>query len=75
MAVFSASATPASSCLANGQRRSSMLPQSPKDTARKASEHVAKMVLPGSYTQPQRALNDEARDYGFKVRRLKDAGA
>jgi ParB/RepB/Spo0J family partition protein len=49
--------------LATSQRRSSVLPRSHKDAARKAFERVTKAVLPASYAQLQRALDREARAY------------
>jgi ParB/RepB/Spo0J family partition protein len=49
--------------LPTSKRRSSVLPRSHKDAARKAFERVTKSVLPASHTQLQRALEREARAY------------
>ena len=49
--------------LPTAQRRSSALPRSYKDTARKAFEQITKSVLPASYVQLQRAIAAEARSY------------
>lgn len=58
--------------LPTSQRRSSVLPRSRKDAARKAFERVTKSVLPGSYAQLQRALDREARDYAKRQGELTD---
>jgi ParB/RepB/Spo0J family partition protein len=49
--------------LAASKRRSSVLPCSRKDTARKALERLNKKVLPAPHVQLQRALEREAREY------------
>jgi ParB/RepB/Spo0J family partition protein len=49
--------------LATSKRRSSVLPRSHKDGARKAFERVTKSVLPASHTQLRRTLEREARAY------------
>ncbi len=49
--------------LPTAARRSSALPRSYKDTARKAFEQITKSVLPASYVQLQRAIAAEARSY------------
>jgi hypothetical protein len=70
MVVFVARHYAAQLVLATSQRRGSVLPRSHKDTARKAFERVTKTVLPGSFTQLQRALNAEAHDYQSKLTEL-----
>ena len=70
MVLFAAQHYASQLVLAASQRRGSVLPRSHKDTARKAFERVTKKVLPGSYSQLQRALNAEARDYETKLAEL-----
>ena len=53
--------------LPTAQRRSSALPRSYKDTARKAFEQITKSILPASYVQLQRAIAAEARSYHKQV--------
>jgi hypothetical protein len=56
--------------LANSKRRSSALPRSHKDIARKAFERVTKNALGASHMQLQRALAAEARSYAKSVEDL-----
>jgi ParB/RepB/Spo0J family partition protein len=49
--------------LPTADRRSSVLPSSHKDTARKAFERVTKKVLPATHVQLARAIEREARAY------------
>jgi hypothetical protein len=70
LVVFAAQHYASQLVLPTSQRRSSVLPRSHKDTARKAFERITKKVLPGSYTQLQRALASEARDYQRKIAAL-----
>ena len=53
--------------LANSKRRSSVLPSSHKDLARKAFERVTKNALGASHVQLQRALASEACAYAKSV--------
>ena len=63
LVVFAAQHYASQLVLPTSQRRSSVLPSSHKDTARKAFEQVTKDVLPASYVQLQRAIAAEARSY------------
>jgi len=63
LVVFAAQHYAQNLVLPASQRRSSVLPRTRKDTARKAFERITKNVLPASYTQLQRALEREARSY------------
>jgi hypothetical protein len=56
--------------LTNSQRRSSALPRSHKEIARKAFERVTKRILAASHLRLQRALAAEARSYSAKVGEL-----
>jgi ParB/RepB/Spo0J family partition protein len=49
--------------LARSKRRSSALPRSRKDTARKAFERLTKRVIPASHVDLRRALERETRAY------------
>jgi len=59
--------------LPRSQRRSSALPRSHNNTARKAFERITKNALPGSYKQLQRALEREAREYTKRQQELETA--
>jgi hypothetical protein len=63
LVVFAAQHYASQLVLPTSKRRSSILPRSHKDTARKAFERVTKGVLPASHTQLQRAIAAEARSY------------
>jgi hypothetical protein len=56
--------------LPTGQRRSTVLPRSRKEAARKAFEQLTRDVLPASYLALQRALAAEARTYDKHVAAL-----
>jgi ParB/RepB/Spo0J family partition protein len=56
--------------LARSKRRSSVLPRSHKDIARKAFERATKNVLPASHIQLQRAIKREERTYSKRQREL-----
>lgn len=70
LVVFAAQHYASQLVLANSKRRSSILPRSHKDTARKAFERVTKSVLPASHKALQRALETEARAYRKRVAEL-----
>ncbi len=70
LVVFAAQHYASQLVLANSKRRSSVLPRSHKDTARKAFERVTKSVLPASHKALQRALEAEARAYRTRVDEL-----
>jgi ParB/RepB/Spo0J family partition protein len=61
--------------LPTSQRRSSVIPQTRKDTARKAFERLTKNVLPATHIQLQRALEREARSYTKQKKQLNRAVA
>lgn len=70
MVVFAAQHYACQLVLPGSQRRSSVLPRSHDDTARKAFERVTKRVLPASHAQLQRAIKAEARAYQTSVDEL-----
>jgi hypothetical protein len=70
LVVFAAQHYASQLVLPTSKRRSSILPRSHKDTARKAFERVTKGVLPASHTQLQRAIAAEARSYERSVAQL-----
>jgi len=70
LVVFAAQHYASQLVLPASKRRSSILPRSHKDTARKAFERVTKGVLPASYTQLERAIAAEARSYERSVAQL-----
>jgi ParB/RepB/Spo0J family partition protein len=70
LVVFAAQHYASQMVLANSQRRSSVLPRSHKDIARKAFERVTKSVLPATHVRLQRALAAEARTYSAKIGEL-----
>jgi len=70
LVVFAAQHYASQLVLANSKRRSSVLPRSHKDTARKAFERVTKSVLPASHKALQRALEAEAKSYRKSVDEL-----
>jgi ParB/RepB/Spo0J family partition protein len=74
LVVFAAQHYASQLVLPTNKRRSSILPRSHKDTARKAFERVTKGVLPASHTQLQRAIAAEARSYERSVRELDTRG-
>jgi uncharacterized protein with von Willebrand factor type A (vWA) domain len=62
--------------LPTSQRRSSVLPRSHHDTARKAFEKVTKRALPASHRELARAIEREAREYRDQIAALEQqAGA
>ena len=67
LVVFAAQHYACQLVLPNSKRRSSILPGSHKDTARKAFERVTKSVLPASHKALQRALEAEACAYRTRV--------
>jgi ParB/RepB/Spo0J family partition protein len=74
LVVFAAQHYASQLVLPTSKRRSSILPRSHKNTARKAFERVTKGVLPASHTQLQRAIAAEARSYERSVRELDTRG-
>jgi ParB/RepB/Spo0J family partition protein len=74
LVVFAAQHYASQLVLPTSKRRSSILPRSHKDTARKAFERVTKGVLPASHTQLQRAIAAEARSYERSVAQLDTRG-
>jgi hypothetical protein len=70
LVVFAAEHYAAQLVLPAARRRSSVLPASHKDIARKAFERITKAVLPASHTQLQRALTAEARAYERSIDEL-----
>ena len=74
LVVFGAQHYASQLVLPTSKRRSSILPRSHKDTARKAFERVTKGVLPASHTQLQRAIAAEARSYERSVAQLDTRG-
>ena len=74
LVVFAAQHYASQLALPASKRRSSILPRSHKDTARKAFERVTKGVLPASHTQLQRAIAAEARSYERSVAQLDTRG-
>ncbi|MCA1680105.1 MAG: hypothetical protein LC777_14720 [Actinobacteria bacterium] len=52
------------------KRRSSIVPRSRKDTARRAFERVTKAILPTSYKELERVIAAEARCYDRAVAQL-----
>ena len=70
MVVFAAQHYASQLVLPASKRRSSILPRSHKDTARKAFERATKGILPASHTQLQRAIAAEARSYERSVAQL-----
>ena len=70
LVVFAAQHYACQLVLPNSKRRSSILPSSHKDTARKAFERVTKSVLPASHKALQRALETEARAYRKRIAEL-----
>jgi ParB/RepB/Spo0J family partition protein len=75
LVVFAAQAYAHDLVLPASQRRAHVLPQSRKDTARKAFERLAKRALPASHTQLARALEREARRYATSREELATAQA
>lgn len=63
LVVFAAQHYAQQIALPTSQRRSSVLPASRKDAARKAFEKLTKPVLPATHGQLARAIEREARDY------------
>jgi ParB/RepB/Spo0J family partition protein len=63
LVVFAAQHYASDLVLARTKRRRSVLPDSHKDTARKAFERLTKKVLPASHMALQRALEREAKAY------------
>ena len=70
LVVFAAQHYASNLVLARSERRSSVLPSSHKDTARKAFERLTKKVLPASHIALQCALEREAKAYLKKERAL-----
>jgi len=70
LVVFAAQHYASQLVLPASKRRSSVLPRSRKDTARKAFERVTKGVLPASYKELERAIATEARSYDRGVAQL-----
>ncbi len=70
MVVFAAQHYALQLVLARSQRRSSALPASRRDAARKAFERVTKRVLPASHKQLVQALEREARTYARRQAEL-----
>ncbi len=60
--------------LPTSQRRSSILPRSHKDHARKAFARITKDLLPGSHVQLMRTIEREARDHDRKITALTSPG-
>lgn len=59
--------------LAKSQRRSSVLPESHKDQARKAFLALTKDLLPGTHVQLARAIAREAKEHEQRERKLAEA--
>lgn len=70
LVVFAAQHHTCQLVLATSQRRSSVLPRSHKDMARKAFARVTKSVLPASHKALERALAAEARSYHARIDEL-----
>jgi ParB/RepB/Spo0J family partition protein len=70
LVVFAAQHYASNLVLARSERRSSVLPSSHNDSARKAFERLTKKVLPASHVALQRALEREAKAYLKKERDL-----
>ena len=70
LVVFAAQHYASQLVLPASKRRTSVLPRSRKDTARKAFERVTKGVLPASHKDLERAIAAEARSYERGVAEL-----